>query len=353
MNRPLVCHRGAPPPLGFAVLLLACWLAVLGGCTAAPQMHGKIVGLQKTVDDAEKNGAMKCAPRELAVARSNLEFAEIDLDQGFLSAAQAHMAKAEPNAQAAFEMSPPDRCTAREFVEVAEAKPVDKDTDGDTIVDSRDQCILEPEDMDGYLDDDGCPDPDNDADTIPDTADKCPMQPEDFDGWQDDDGCPDPDNDADQVADLDDFCPNTPGVPGGDHPGCPKKNSLIVVTEHEIRILQQIQFEFNKAVVKPGISFKILDEVDGVLNDNMKISLEVQGHTDNVGGDAYNMNLSQKRADAVKAYMVAHGISPTRLVSKGYGFHQPLVPNDTAANRQLNRRSQFIRTESGPATPSP
>ncbi len=109
--------------------------------------------------------------------------------------AQAHLAKAEPNAQAAFEMSPPDRCTAREFVEVA-AAPVDKDTDGDTILDSRDQCILEPEDMDGYLDDDGCPDPDNDADGILDAADKCPLQPEDMDGWQDDDGCPDPDNDA-------------------------------------------------------------------------------------------------------------------------------------------------------------
>ncbi len=55
----------------------------------------------------------------------------------------------------------------------------------------------------------------------------------------------------------------------------------------------------------------------------------------------------------MKAYLVAHGIAPTRLVSKGYGFHQPLVPNDTAANRALNRRVQFIRTEAGPASPSP
>jgi OmpA-OmpF porin, OOP family len=329
-----------------ALLLLVVVLST--ACAEGPALRGKIAGLTKTVDDAEKNGAMKCAPRELAVARSNLEFAEIDLDQGFVSTAKAHLAKAEPNAQAAFQMSPADRCSAREFVEVAQK--VDKDTDGDTIVDSKDQCILEPEDMDGYLDDDGCPDPDNDSDTIPDTADKCPMQPEDFDGFQDEDGCPDPDNDADQVADVDDFCPNTPGVPNGDKPGCPKKNSLIVVTEKEIRITQQIQFEFNKAVIKPGISFKILDEVVGVLNDNPKISLELQGHTDNVGGDAYNMKLSQSRADAVKAYLVSHGIGPTRLVSKGYGFHQPLVPNDTASNRTLNRRVQFIRTEGGTLT---
>jgi outer membrane protein OmpA-like peptidoglycan-associated protein len=321
-------------------------VAVFSSACAGGAMRGKIRGLTTTVDDAEKNGAMKCAPRELAIARSQLEFAAIDLDQGEGSLAEAHLARAEPNAQAAFQNSPPDRCTSREFVEVA-SKPTDGDTDGDGIPDSRDQCINEPEDKDGYLDDDGCPDPDNDADGIPDTADKCPNEPEDLDGWQDEDGCPDPDNDADGIADLDDFCPNTPGVPGGDRPGCPKKNSLIVVTEHEIRITQQIQFEFNKAAIRPGISFKILDEVAAVLAENPKISLEVQGHTDNVGSDGYNMNLSQKRSDSVRAYLVAKGISPSRLVAKGYGFHQPLVPNTTASNRELNRRVQFIRTEAG------
>jgi OmpA-OmpF porin, OOP family len=328
------------PSLGLALLLAVASSA----CTQGAAMRGRIRGLTTTVDDAEKNGAMKCTPRELAVARSQLEFATIDLDQGEEALAQGHLSKAEPNAQAAFQNSPPDRCTSRDFVEVATK---DLDTDGDGIPDSRDQCINEPEDKDGYLDDDGCPDPDNDADGIPDAADKCPNEPEDLDGWQDDDGCPDPDNDGDQVADVDDFCPNTPGVPGGDRPGCPKRNSLIVVTEKEIRITQQIQFEFNKAVIRPGISFRILDEVAGVLNDNPKIVLEVQGHTDNVGSDAYNMNLSQKRADAVRAYLVARGVELSRLVSKGYGFHQPLVPNSTASNRELNRRVQFIRTESG------
>jgi outer membrane protein OmpA-like peptidoglycan-associated protein len=318
-------------------------VVLLSACAEGPALRGRIRGLTTTVDDAEKNGAMKCSPRELAVARSNLEFAAMDLDQGRLSKAQAHLAKAEPNAQAALQNSPPDRCTSREFVEVER----DSDTDKDGIVDSRDQCILEPEDKDGYLDDDGCPDPDNDADGIADVSDKCPNEAEDPDGWQDDDGCPDPDNDGDQVADVDDFCPNTPGVAGGDKPGCPKKNSLVVVTEKEIRITQQIQFEFNKAVIRPGISFRILDEVVAVLRDNPKISLEVQGHTDNVGGDAYNMNLSQRRADAVRAYLVSKAIAGSRLVSKGYGFHQPLVPNSTPSNRELNRRVQFIRTEAG------
>ena len=128
----------------------------------------------------------------------------------------------------------------------------------------------------------------------------------------------------------------------------------MVVTANEIRITQQIQFEFNKAVIKPGISYKILDEVVSVLIDNQKFDIEVQGHTDNVGNDAYNMKLSQSRADAVRAYLVSHGVEASRLVSKGYGFHQPLVPNDTPANRALNRRVQFIRTEGGAlTTPAP
>ncbi len=330
-----------------SAIAVGCSLLQLVACAEGPALRGKIRGLTTTVDDAEKNGAMKCAPRELAIARSQLEFAAIDLDQGQVSLAQGHLAKAEPNAQAAFQNSPPDRCTSREFVEVAKPEKKDQDTDGDGIMDSVDQCILEPEDKDGYLDDDGCPDPDNDGDGIADTADKCPNEPEDMDGYQDNDGCPDPDNDGDGVADLDDFCPNTPGVNGGDKPGCPKKNSLIVVTEHEIRITQQIQFEFNKSVIRPGISFKILDEVVGVLNDNPKINLEVQGHTDNVGSDQYNMKLSQSRADSVRAYLVSKGIAPFRLVSKGYGFHRPLVDNTTASNRELNRRVQFIRTEAG------
>ena len=315
-------------------------------CSQGPALRGRMRGLSTTVEDALKNGAMRCAPRELAVARSQLEFAEIDLNQGQLSSAEAHLARAEPNARAAFAMSPPDRCTARELVEI---EPPARDTDGDGIVDSRDSCITEPEDNDGYLDDDGCPDTDNDADGIIDANDKCPNEPEDLDGFQDGDGCPDPDNDGDQIADVDDYCPNTPGIRGGDRPGCPKKNSLVIVTEKEIRITQQIQFEFNKALIRPGISYKILDEVVGVLSDNPKIDLEVQGHTDNIGGDSYNMKLSQARADSVRAYLLSKGIEAPRLIAKGFGFHQPLVPNTTAANRELNRRVQFIRTETAGA----
>jgi outer membrane protein OmpA-like peptidoglycan-associated protein len=78
------------------------------------------------------------------------------------------------------------------------------------------------------------------------------------------------------------------------------------------------------------------------------MTLEIQGHTDNVGSGSYNMKLSQSRADSVRAYLVLHGIEESRLLSIGYGLTQPIVPNTTDANRALNRRVQFIRTEAPP-----
>src|SRR5262249_33206230 len=147
--------------------------------------------------------------------------------------------------------------------------PDDPDTDGDGIPDSRDQCVLIPEDKDGYQDSDGCPDPDNDLDTILDDKDKHPLtgnpsanDPEDPDDIEAADGCPDPDNDKDSVLDVDDNCPNEPGPV--DNKGCPKKPSLVVVTDKEIKILQQIHFEFDKDKIRKE-SFKILDAVVEVL----------------------------------------------------------------------------------------
>ena len=105
------------------------------------------------------------------------------------------------------------------------------------------------------------------------------------------------------------------------------------MTAREIRITQQIQFDFNKATIKP-VSFPILDAVYDVLAANPKITIEVQGHTDNVGQAAYNQKLSQQRAESVRSYLARKGIPDARLVAKGYGMAQPLVPNTSEPSTQ-------------------
>ncbi len=369
--------------------LLGLLVVCLGSlaCSQVPVMRGEIAGLEKLLQQAERNGAKRCAPRELALAQSHTRFAAVELDQADMFRAEDHLIVARANAQAAYDLSPPSKCSERRFVmdePVPEAPPPpkpgdrdgdgyvdnedncpdkpenyqgfedhdgcpdDPDTDGDGLPDSKDACELLAEDMDGYLDHDGCPDLDNDLDGVPDDKDgpngSCKNDPEDPDGYEDADGCPDLDNDGDQVVDLEDRCPMVPGVKGGEKPGCPKKPALVVVTEKEIKITQQIHFAFGKATIRP-ISYKVLDAVVEVLQQKPKIKLEIQGHTDNKGSKFLNKRLSQQRADAVRKYLVSHGTAPSRLISVGYGMDKPLVPNTSARNRALNRRVQFVRTE--------
>lgn len=348
---------------------LSRMLSLLGvaafiSCAGAPKLRGQLAALNEIARQAERNGAVRCAPRELAMAHSHLEFAQTELEQGFASKAENHLAIAEPNARAALFLSPPEHCVPSSDrdndgladpeddcpddpenyngIEDEDGCPEDPDSDGDGILDSSDLCALLIEDRDGYLDEDGCPDVDNDADGLRDDEDTCPNEAEDPDGFGEADGCPDLDNDQDLVPDLDDQCPNEKGSSEKEPLGCPEK-SLVVVTNCEVRILQQIHFAYNKATIRP-ISYPVLDAVVDVLISNPSIKLEVQGHTDNRGGADYNRELSQRRAAAVMRYLKRRGISAGRLMSAGYGFDRPLVPNDTADNRSLNRRVQFIRT---------
>ena len=101
--------------------------------------------------------------------------------------------------------------------------PNARDSDKDGIVDGMDRCPKDPEDLDGFQDEDGCPELDNDVDNLPDTQDQCPNDPEDDDGWLDNDGCPDTDNDKDAILDVADRCPNDPETANGymDDDGCP------------------------------------------------------------------------------------------------------------------------------------
>ncbi len=107
-------------------------------------------------------------------------------------------------------------------------------------------------------------------------------------------------------------------------------------------IALKVLFDFNKATIKPE-SYRGLDEAAQILKDNPKIMVEIQGHTDNIGSDAYNKKLSERRAQAVVNYFVSqHGIDIRRLKAVGYGEEKPLASNATAEGRALNRRVEFV-----------
>lgn len=220
--------------------------------------------------------------------------------------------------------------------------PPPKDSDEDGIVDKDDACPAEP----GVHSDDpaknGCPLPkDRDNDGIVDTDDACPDTP----GVKSDDpaknGCPLPkDTDGDGIVDTDDACPNDPG-PANDDPkknGCPKA----IVTKTEVKILERIEFDTAKATIRPE-SVDVLEDVANVLEKHPELEkIEVQGHTDNRGAAAFNRALSNRRAKAVKDWLVKRGIDASRLTTKGYGPDEPIDSNATDEGRQNNRRVQFI-----------
>jgi outer membrane protein OmpA-like peptidoglycan-associated protein len=150
---------------------------------------------------------------------------------------------------------------------------------------------------------------DTDNDGIFDHDDRCIDVMEDYDGVEDEDGCPD--------------------------------RERILETETEIVPLQPIEFEFDKDVLRDS-AYPILDEVVQALGDNPDITLvEIEGHTDEQGSDAYNLDLSKRRAATVLRYLVAHGIDSVRLTSEGYGETRPVDPTHTQAAYRINRRVAF------------
>ena len=279
-----------------------------------------------------------------------------------------------------------------------------RDTDGDGIVDPLDKCVAEPETVNSYQDDDGCPDdpdpdhdgmigdddacptepetknsfqdkdgcpdavPDTDGDGLSDPADSCPTKPEDADGYEDDDGCPDEDNDADTVLDAVDRCPSEAGVvdnggcPDGDRDGdtvvdrldnCPdepgtvknfgcKDKQLVVFKGGTIELLDVVYFKTNKAIIEKR-SFKLLRNVASVITAHPEIKkVTVEGHTDTQGDDAYNKDLSQRRAAAVVEMLVANGVDGSMLEAIGYGEERPIADNRTKKGRAKNRRVEFV-----------
>jgi len=300
-------------------------LAALAGCVQAAKLPGEHKALTAELKDAHTNKwAKECGPAQLAKAETHKEFAEIEFEQGDARRATEHLAVARANIAQALECRPKDR-------------------DGDGVFDNVDKCPDEPEDMDGHLDTDGCPDFDRDRDGIEDKADLCPDEPEDIDGFNDTDGCPDPDNDRDGILDVDDKCPDKAETLNGylDDDGCPDDGpSNVEVTKDQIVIKDKILFDTGKATIKP-VSHGILNAVAQVLKDYPNIKVRVEGHTDSVGSANANKKLSDKRAASVRTYLVGKGITKGRLTSMGKGEGDPIDTNRTATGRSNNRRVEF------------
>jgi outer membrane protein OmpA-like peptidoglycan-associated protein len=217
------------------------------------------------------------------------------------------------------------------------------DRDGDGIPDEIDKCPDEPEDFDGFEDEDGCPDPDNDHDGIPDKLDLCPNDPEDFDGFEDEDGCPDPDNDHDRIPDKLDKCPNEPETYNGfeDEDGCPDKG-LVIVQRGKLEILDKIYFETDKDVIKEQ-SFPLLDAIAATIKGHPEIALiEIQGHADERGDDEHNLDLTDRRAHSVMRAVEDRGVELGRLKARGYGETKPICTQHNEECWSKNRRVEFI-----------
>jgi outer membrane protein OmpA-like peptidoglycan-associated protein len=345
-------------------LLVLVALAVLA-CATAGKVREYTQVIRQEIDKAKRSNAVRCAPKELATAEAQLAFADKELGFGNAGRAQDHIAVAQRNVQEALRLSA--SCAPMQVVITKQEKKIIEitktDRDGDGVPDVDDLCP----DVPGPAENHGCPYPkDSDGDGIPDDIDRCPLDPEDKDGFQDEDGCPDPDNDGDGIIDKLDACPNDPGPlenmgcpdidsdgdgipdrldkcpfePGPAPDGCPKKYTLVEVKKEKIEIKQQVHFATAKFRVLPD-SFPLLNQVAQVLQDFPKMRVSIEGHTDNVGGEAMNMKLSQRRAEAVRDYLISRGISPQRLEAIGYGPTKPLASNKTAKGKGKNRRTEF------------
>jgi outer membrane protein OmpA-like peptidoglycan-associated protein len=235
----------------------------------------------------------------------------------------------------------------------------DLDNDGDGIPDSEDGCPNEPEDKDGFQDGDGCSERDNDNDSIPDAADKCPNDAEDKDGFEDDDGCPDQDNDGDGFPDAVDKCPNDPETVNGfeDDDGCPDVRATTGPEERPDRIdLKGQAITFARDGKLTAGAKQLLTQVAAIIKSR-KLTIRVEVHvplgTKATGAAAIaaqkkkDKTASQKRGGAILDFLVAQGVAQPQVQAVGIGSERPLGtanPSDPS-----NDRVDFIKAQQGGA----
>ncbi len=215
-----------------------------------------------------------------------------------------------------------------------DAKGCPPDADGDGVFDGLDKCPDTP--RGAAVDARGCPQ-DSDGDGVADGLDKCPGTPRG--ATVDARGCP-RDADGDGVFDGLDKCPDTEAGAPVDERGCPK----LFEKGRGTLVLEGVNFESNSATLTAA-SRAILDRVAEALLAWPEVRAEVGGHTDSSGSEAYNQRLSERRAQAVREYLISRGIPADRLTARGYGESRPIADNGTESGRAKNRRVELRRMD--------
>ncbi|WP_309888087.1 OmpA family protein [Archangium sp.] len=221
------------------------------------------------------------------------------------------------------------------------------DPDGDSVIGEGDRCPS----VSGLVENGGCPDSDTDKDTVVDRLDRCPVDA----GSTQYGGCPDPDKDKDGLVDRLDRCADVPQGPRGQE-GCPFAH----LKGNKILILDQVHFATDQDIILPE-SFPILEEVAQVMLENAEIQrVLVEAHTDARATDAYNYDLSRRRAASVMNFLLDSGIAVERLCSAGYGRSRPVTGNENRNEAEMaaNRRIEFtiqptVRGSPPPCPPDP
>jgi len=175
---------------------------------------------------------------------------------------------------------------------------------------------------------------DTDGDGIVDSRDQCPKVA----GPRANRGCPWPDSDGDSVFDKDDECPDTPGTVANN--GCPEGPSdsdMAKITE----LSRGIQFAFGSVKFTEGTP-PVLNDIVAIILQYPKSSFSVQGHTDSVGTKGFNQGLSERRANAVVDYLSSRNVSSSRLSASGLGESMPIDTNINSAGRANNRRVEIV-----------
>ncbi len=205
-----------------------------------------------------------------------------------------------------------------------------KDRDDDGIIDKKDDCPETP----GPIENNGCPWGDRDDDGTADNEDDCP----DKAGPEENKGCPYKDTDGDGVLDKDDECMFEVGtIP---NKGCPEAPVTPEVQKTLNNFAKTILFDSGTAIIKEE-SRTVLIEIVNILKEYPSSGFTVEGHTDSTGSYELNKDLSEFRANAVKAFLVKNGIDTNRLLTVGYGESRPITSNMTRAGRAKNRRVEI------------